>query len=53
MKTKKAHSKKSKKTYATPKLSEWGHVDDLTGTGFTNPGTDFKGGSIVNTGKGS
>jgi hypothetical protein len=35
-----------KRTYETPKLVTLGTVADLTRTGLTNTGSDFKGGSV-------
>lgn len=41
-----------KKEYSQPKLVTWGTVTDLTQTGSTNPGGDFKGGSVPHKDKG-
>lgn len=35
-----------KKEYESPNLTVWGSVTELTGVGNTNPGSDFRGGSV-------
>ena len=40
------------KAYEAPILVSWGTVEELTGVGNTNPGCDFKAGSVVPPGHG-
>jgi hypothetical protein len=42
--------KKDKKAYTSPNLKKWGKIADLTQTGRTRPGPDFKGGSSGSSG---
>lgn len=35
------------KPYETPQITVWGNVADLTEVGFTNPGGDARGGSVI------
>jgi hypothetical protein len=44
--------KNLKKPYASPKLSQWGTVADVTGVGITRPGGDTKAGSVIPGGVG-
>jgi hypothetical protein len=39
-----------KKMYVRPVVEDFGTVTDLTATGQTNPGSDFKGGSAASQG---
>jgi hypothetical protein len=38
---------KAKSPYQKPELKTWGTIADLTQLGFTNPGGDTKGGSVL------
>ena len=40
----------TKKPYTSPELKQWGTVVDLTQTGLTRPGDDFKQGSTASQG---
>lgn len=39
-----------KRTYTTPRVQEWGTVQELTQTGLTRPGDDAKQGSTASEG---
>ena len=40
-----------KKAYVRPSIEDHGKVADLTATGGTNPGADYKGGSVATPGQ--
>lgn len=40
----------TRKPYDSPRIEEWGTVQELTQTGQTNPGADAKQGSVLSAG---